>query len=162
MAHGYLYLVAVMGKAWAWRGACRICSMSFSVSRPSRKRWQDRLGIFDADQGSQFTDDDFIDVLRVHGVAISMDGCGRFSDNIFVERLWRSLKYGRRSSPGVSKRGRGTASDGQHPQICITASDYIKPWITAPRAPVFEEATRSAELRRRKRAPGVHHAAAAR
>ena len=44
-------------------------------------------------QGSQFTGADFIDVLRVHGVAISMDGRGRFTDNIFVERLWRSLKY---------------------------------------------------------------------
>ena len=44
-------------------------------------------------QGSQFTGDDFLDVLRDHGVAISMDGCGRFRDNIFVERLWRSLKY---------------------------------------------------------------------
>ena len=49
--------------------------------------------IFNTDQGSQFTDDDFTGVLRAHGVAISMDGRGRFADNIFVERLWRSLKY---------------------------------------------------------------------
>ena len=52
-----------------------------------------RPEIFNTDQGSQFTGDDFTDVLRVHGIAISMDGRGRFSDNIFVERLWRSLKY---------------------------------------------------------------------
>jgi putative transposase len=52
-----------------------------------------RPQIFNTDQGSQFTGDDFLDVLRDHGVAISMDGRGRFSDNIFVERLWRSLKY---------------------------------------------------------------------
>ena len=52
-----------------------------------------RPEIFNTDQGSQFTDDDFTGVLRDHGVAISMDGRGRFSDNIFVERLWRSLKY---------------------------------------------------------------------
>jgi transposase InsO family protein len=54
---------------------------------------QGRQEIFNTDQGSQFTGDDFIDVLRAHGVAISMDGRGRFSDNIFVERLWRSFKY---------------------------------------------------------------------
>jgi len=49
--------------------------------------------IFNIDQGSQFTGGDFIDVLRLHGVGISMDGRRRFSDNIFVERLWRSHKY---------------------------------------------------------------------
>src|SRR6266446_6299349 len=54
---------------------------------------QGRPEIFNTDQGSQFTDDDFTGVLRAHGVAISMDGRGRFADNIFVERLWRSLKY---------------------------------------------------------------------
>jgi putative transposase len=54
---------------------------------------QGALEIFNTDQGSQFTDDDFTGVLRAHGVAISMDGRGRFADNIFVERLWRSLKY---------------------------------------------------------------------
>ncbi|MFX5873856.1 IS3 family transposase, partial [Acinetobacter baumannii] len=49
--------------------------------------------IFNTDQGSQFTSDDFTDVLKDAQVAISMDGKGRFLDNIFVERLWRSLKY---------------------------------------------------------------------
>jgi putative transposase len=43
--------------------------------------------------GSQFTSDDFIGTLERHGVGISMDGKGRYMDNIFVERLWRSLKY---------------------------------------------------------------------
>ena len=52
-----------------------------------------RPEIFNTDQGSQFTDEDFTSVLCAHGVAISMDGRGRFSDNIFVERLWRSLKF---------------------------------------------------------------------
>ena len=44
-------------------------------------------------RGSQFTDDDFTGVLRTHGIAISMDGRGRFADNILVERLWCSIKY---------------------------------------------------------------------
>ena len=49
--------------------------------------------IFNTDQGSQFTSAAFTGLLVEHGVAISMDGKGRFLDNIFIERLWRSLKY---------------------------------------------------------------------
>jgi putative transposase len=52
-----------------------------------------RLQIFNTDQGSQFTSTDFTGVLKAHGIKISMDGKGRCMDNIFVERLWRSLKY---------------------------------------------------------------------
>src|SRR6516162_1349359 len=53
----------------------------------------DRPEIFNTDQGSQFTSDDFTGTLERHKVTISMDGKGRYMDNIFVERLWRSLKY---------------------------------------------------------------------
>ena len=49
--------------------------------------------IFNTDQGAQFTSEAFTDVLKTHGVAISMDGKGRWLDNVFVERLWRSVKY---------------------------------------------------------------------
>ena len=49
--------------------------------------------IFNTDQGSQFTSLALTGVLRNHGIRLSMDGKGRFMDNIFVERLWRSLKY---------------------------------------------------------------------
>ena len=49
--------------------------------------------IFNTDQGSQFTSDDFTTPLRDRGIAISMDGKGRCLDNVFVERLWRSVKY---------------------------------------------------------------------
>jgi putative transposase len=49
--------------------------------------------IFNTDQGAQFTDRDFVAVLKSHDVHISMDGKGRCLDNVFVERLWRSLKY---------------------------------------------------------------------
>jgi putative transposase len=52
-----------------------------------------RPEIFNTDQGSQFTSDDFTGTLQRRGVTISMDGKGRYMDNIFVERLWRSLKY---------------------------------------------------------------------
>ncbi|MDP7693305.1 MAG: integrase core domain-containing protein, partial [Vicinamibacterales bacterium] len=49
--------------------------------------------IFNTDQGCQFTSRDFTDVLEQAGVRISMDGKGRWMDNVFIERLWRSLKY---------------------------------------------------------------------
>jgi len=96
MAQGFLYLVAVMD--WvsryvlAWR-LSNVLDSSFCIEALEDALSQGRPEIFNTDQGSQFTGDDFIDVLRLHGIAISMDGRGRFSDNIFVERLWRSLKY---------------------------------------------------------------------
>jgi putative transposase len=49
--------------------------------------------IFNTDQGSQFTSTDFIAVLKQHDIKISMDGKGRWMDNVFIERLWRSVKY---------------------------------------------------------------------
>ena len=52
-----------------------------------------RSGTLNTDQGSQFTSREFTQVLRDHGVRISMDGKGRYADNIFVERLWRTVKY---------------------------------------------------------------------
>ena len=97
MAKGFLYLVVIMD--WAsravltWRlsntlGAdfC-VEALEEALSRYGRPE------IFNTDQGSQFTSDDFTGVLKQHGITISMDGKGRCMDNIFVERLWRSLKY---------------------------------------------------------------------
>jgi putative transposase len=49
--------------------------------------------IFNTDQGSQFTSDEFTNILKIHGVKISMDGKGRALDNIFIERYWKSYKY---------------------------------------------------------------------
>jgi len=96
MARGFLYLVAVMD--WvsrcvlAWR-LSNLLDASFCIEALEDALSHGQPEIFNTDQGSQFTDDDFTGVLRAHGVTISMDGRGRFADNIFVERLWRSLKY---------------------------------------------------------------------
>ncbi len=49
--------------------------------------------IFNTDQGYQFTSENFTDVLKAHGIQTSMDGKGRWMDNVFIERLWRALKY---------------------------------------------------------------------
>ncbi len=94
---GFLYLVAIMDWATrhvlAWRLSntmdARFCveALNDALARYGRPE------IFNTDQGSQFTSLDFTGVLRDAGVAISMDGRGRCMDNIFIERLWRSLKY---------------------------------------------------------------------
>jgi putative transposase len=76
----------------AWR-LSNLLDASFCIEALQEALRQGRPEIFNTDQGSQFTDDGFTGVLRGHGVAISMDGRGRFADNIFVERLWRSVKY---------------------------------------------------------------------
>jgi putative transposase len=94
---GFLYLVAIMD--WAtrhvlsWRlsntmdsGFC-VEALAEALARYGKPE------IFNTDQGSQFTSFDFTDLLKDAGVTISMDGRGRYMDNIFIERLWRSLKY---------------------------------------------------------------------
>src|SRR4051794_26394115 len=97
MAKGFVYLVAVMD--WFSR---RVLAWRLSISMEADfcvDALQDALArhgkpeIFNTDQGVQFTSADFLAVLESGGIRISMDGKGRFLDNIFIERLWRSLKY---------------------------------------------------------------------
>jgi putative transposase len=94
---GFLYLVAIMD--WATRHvlAWRLSNtMDAGFCVETLKEALARYGrpdIFNTDQGSQFTSLDFTRVLKDADVAISMDGRGRCMDNIFIERLWRSLKY---------------------------------------------------------------------
>jgi putative transposase len=64
-----------------------LCSPTFNVQRSVLPE------IFNTDQGSQFTSDDFTRALKDHHIKISMDGKGRWIDNVFIERLWRSVKY---------------------------------------------------------------------
>jgi putative transposase len=96
MAHGFVYLVAVMD--WFSRF---VLSWALSVSMEvpfciealeKAFRWG-QPEIFNSDQGSQFTSEKFIGVLKGRQIRVSMDGRGRCLDNIFIERLWRSLKY---------------------------------------------------------------------
>ena len=97
LARGFMYLVAIMDwysrKVLAWRVSN---SMESSFCVEALEEAIENYGtpeIFNTDQGSQFTSDDFTSVLKRHQVDISMDGKGCFRDNIFVERLWRSVKY---------------------------------------------------------------------
>lgn len=97
IGRGFLYLVAVMDwasrAALAWR-LSNTMDVSFCVG--ALEEALARFGkpeIFNTDQGSQFTSAAFTGTLAAAGVRISMDGRGRWMDNVFIERLWRSLKY---------------------------------------------------------------------
>lgn len=96
LKHGFVYLVAIID--WYSR-----CILSWKLSTTLHHDFcvealQEALDkypkpeIFNSDQGSQFTSQSFIGVLLRHGISISMDGCGRALDNVFIERFWRSLK----------------------------------------------------------------------
>jgi putative transposase len=96
MARGFLYLVAIMD--WhsryvlAWR-LSNTMEVGFCLEALEEALSTGRPEVFNTDQGSQFTSDAFTGLLLEHGIQVSMDGKGRFTDNIFVERLWRSIKY---------------------------------------------------------------------
>ena len=93
---GFVYLVAVMD--WysryvlSWSLSLTM-EVDFCVEALKRALRRGRPEIFNSDQGSQFTSEQFRGELEKRGIAISMDGRGRCFDNIFIERLWRSLKY---------------------------------------------------------------------
>ncbi len=97
IGRGFLYLVAIMD--WASRAvlAWRLSnSMDVSFCVSALEEALSRFGtpeIFNTDQGSQFTSATFTGTLARTGIRISMDGRGRWMDNVFIERLWRSLKY---------------------------------------------------------------------
>ena len=96
MARGLLYLVAIM--EWhsryvvAWR-LSNTLEAGFCVEAPGEALNQGTPEVFNNDQGSQFTSREFTQTLQNHSVKISMNGRGRYQDNIFVERLWRTVKY---------------------------------------------------------------------
>ena len=96
MAQGFVYLVAVMD--WfsryviSWSLSLTM-ELGFCIKALKRALRRGRPEIFNSDQGSQFTSEKFTGELTAREIAVSMDGRGRCMDNIFIERLWRSLKY---------------------------------------------------------------------
>ncbi len=97
MAKGFVYLVAIMDwhsrKVLSWRLSNSMDSDFCVEALEEALSRYGRPDIFNTDQGAQFTSEAFTDVLKEAGVDISMDGKGRWIDNVFVERLWRSVKY---------------------------------------------------------------------
>jgi putative transposase len=113
MAHGFLYLMAILDvasrKVLAWR-VSNTMSADFCVE--ALEEALKKFGppeIFNTDQGSQFTSEEWITTLKGAGVAISMDGKGRWIDNVFIERLWRSVKY-----EDVYLRAYASGSEARH------------------------------------------------
>ena len=97
MAHGFLYLMAILDiasrKVLAWR-LSNTLTPDFCVEALEEALAKfGKPEIFNTDQGSQFTSEEWLAPLKAAGVAISMDGKGRWIDNVFIERLWRSVKY---------------------------------------------------------------------
>lgn len=97
MKHGFMYLMAIIDIHSRY-------VLNWSISNTMDKNWCVSVltetismwgtpEIFNADQGSQFTSIDFTNVLKENEIKISMDGKGRAIDNIYIERLWRSIKY---------------------------------------------------------------------
>jgi putative transposase len=97
MAKGFVYLCCVIDwfsrKVLSWKVSI---TMETSFCVEALQEALEKHGapaVFNTDQGSQFTAEAFVSVLKDHGIAISMDGKGAWRDNVFVERLWRSVKY---------------------------------------------------------------------
>jgi putative transposase len=96
MARGFLYLVAIIDVysryVLSWR-LSNTLDAGFCVEALEEALRKGRPEIFNTDQGAQFTSEAFTGFLVQHGIRISMDGKGSYNDNLFIERLWRSVKY---------------------------------------------------------------------
>jgi putative transposase len=97
MARGFMYLVAVMDwhsrKILSWRVSNTLDSDFCNQALQEALKRYGKPEIFNTDQGAQFTSNGFTQILKDHEIAISMDGRGRCQDNIFVERLWWTIKH---------------------------------------------------------------------
>jgi putative transposase len=97
MSRGFVYLAAVVDwfsrKVLAWKLSITLSTDFCIEALEEAVGRHGRPGIFNTDQGSQFTSAEFIKVLKTAEIAISMDGKGAWRDNVFVERLWRTVKY---------------------------------------------------------------------
>jgi len=96
MRQGFLYLVAIIDwetrRVLSWRLSNTLTADCVDALSAALARFG-KPDIFNTDQGAQFTSDEFTKMLRDHGIEISMDGRGRCHDNIFVERLWWTVKH---------------------------------------------------------------------
>lgn len=96
MARGFLYLVVIID--WysryvlSWR-LSNTLDTGFCIDTLEEALEKGKPDIFNTDQGSQFTSDAFTGILKEHGIRISMNGKGSYNNNLFIERLWRSVKY---------------------------------------------------------------------
>ena len=138
MEKGHAYLVAIMDwhsrAVLAWElsntmdSAFCVRALNEAMVRTGRKP-----KIFNTDQGSQFTGRDWISTLQANGIEVSMDGKGRWMDNVFIERLWRSLKYEKirlwsYATVGELRRHVADWMDFYNHRRKHQALDYATPW----------------------------------
>jgi putative transposase len=133
MARGFVYLAAVVDwfsrRVLAWRVSIDMAVDFCLEAVEEAMAWHGKPGIFNTDQGSQFTSSAFTGLLAANGIAISMDGRGAWRDNVFVERLWRSVKYEEVYLKAYDSVGQARASLGcyldfykhasQHPSVYV-------------------------------------------
>ena len=97
MKRGFVYLFAVMDwasrRVLSWRLSNTLTTDFCIEAMQEAMHRHGTPEIFNTDQGSQFTSTEFTQLLKANGIAISMDGRGQWRDNVFVERLWKSIKY---------------------------------------------------------------------
>jgi putative transposase len=147
MGKGHAYLVAIMDwhtrAVLAWEvsntmdtGFC-LRALRRAIATTGR-----RPRIFNTDQGSQFTSKEWVGEVESHGIRVSMDGKGRWMDNVFIERLWRSLKYEKlrlwsyRDLPELERHTADWMSYYNHERK-HQALDYATPWsLYAPASPM--------------------------
>jgi putative transposase len=118
MAHGFVYLVVVLDwfsrRVLSWRVSITMeVDFCLEAVEDALARYS-KPEIFNTDQGSQFTSLAFTGLLSDHGIKISMDGTGSWRDNVFVERLWRSVKYEEVYLKAYDSVGEARASIGQY------------------------------------------------
>ena len=105
MARGFAYLAAVIDwfsrKVLAWKLSITLDTGFCIEAVEEALAKYGKPEVFNTDQGSQFTSLAFTGLLKSHEIAISMDGKGAWRDNVFVERLWRTIKYEERTGSGI-------------------------------------------------------------
>jgi len=149
MAKGFVYLAAVMDwcsrKVLAWRVSITMDTAFCVEAVEAALGLYGAPEIFNTDQGSQFTSEAFSGLLRSNGIQISMDGKGSWRDNVFIERLWRSVKYEEvylRAYESVSEARIGIGEyfkfyNGRRPHSSLgrmTPDQFYNKALTAPAA----------------------------
>ena len=159
MAKGFLYLVAIMDwhsrHVLAWK-LSNTMDTSFCVAALEEALGKGRPEIFNTDQGSQFTSEAFTQTLQEQRVQVSMDGKGRYLDNIFVERLWRSIKYEEVYLKAYQTVAVGPNWDQSPTWSSTTGRGLTRLWATGPQQRCTNMARKKGEQQLKKQ--GCHRA----
>jgi putative transposase len=139
MSRGFVYLAAVVDwfsrRVLAWRLSITMETAFCLEAVEEALAKHGKPEIFNTDQGSQFTSAAFTGLLLGHGIAISMDGKGSWRDNVFVERLWRSVKYEEVYLRAYDSVGQARASLGRYLDFYNCASEHPSVYVIEENRP---------------------------